>query len=482
MSQGLAEGLSLQGRFGGGQIDPGSELMKGYRIGQGIKQKQDQNKARYNDLVGIKDPAQVHALYRDQYKQTGTDFLHELADAKQKNPRLSQSQANEIAFKYKEKLARLEKQSKNAQSLQDELIKNDRLGYRDVGQAIATGDWNKLKEYHKNPLSGVQVSDQGDLYVDAEKPQNLSEYVDKNVHDQKMFSGFYTQQGKRIKGDAYGDTYQYSMPDEKVQEQAQLSFTPQVYRQVINQSPDEVQQTYDNMLRDASEQGMDTRDPMVQQQLQQAAAFNVYQTKYVKPRQVPVEREVRKRQPSQSDLSAGQKLRDKFIYARTEENPAEREASKFTQAAGIGKYKNEGDEFISVQYAGSEGDNKPLFTVDGSAMNPLGFTYSDKDGYSLVGRKMVPHETTPPGTPDEDKKFTTQAESRRISLDRDKGTAARVATYLGFDDVSDMKRFLDKQRGKYQKTITPEEFNKQWAKLTKGQTIVGPDGVTYTKK
>lgn len=294
MGQGLAEGLSLQGRFGGGQIDPGSELMKGMRLGQGLKQKQDQNKARYNDLVGIKDPAQVHALYRDQYKQTGTEFLHELADAKQKNPRLSQSQANEIAFKYKEKLARLEKQSKNAQSLQDELIKNDRLGYRDVGQAIATGDWNKLREYHGNPLSGVRVSDQGDLYVDAEKPQNLSEYVDKNVHDQKMFSGFYTKQGKRIKGDAYGDTYQYSMPDEKVQEQAQLSFTPQVYRQVVNQSPDEVQNVYDNMLRDASEQGMDTRDPMVQQQLQQAAAFNVYQTKYVKPRQVPIERDIRK--------------------------------------------------------------------------------------------------------------------------------------------------------------------------------------------
>jgi hypothetical protein len=30
--------------------------------------------------------------------------------------------------------------------------------------------------------------------------------------------------------------------------------------------------------------------------------------------------------------------------------------------------------------------------------------------------------------------------------------------------------------------ITPEQFNAQWAKLDPGQTLVGPDGKTYTKK
>jgi hypothetical protein len=30
--------------------------------------------------------------------------------------------------------------------------------------------------------------------------------------------------------------------------------------------------------------------------------------------------------------------------------------------------------------------------------------------------------------------------------------------------------------------ITPEEFNKKWATLNKGQTLVGPNGVTYTKQ
>jgi hypothetical protein len=31
-------------------------------------------------------------------------------------------------------------------------------------------------------------------------------------------------------------------------------------------------------------------------------------------------------------------------------------------------------------------------------------------------------------------------------------------------------------------TISPEEFNKKWATLRPGQTLVGPDGVTYTKQ
>jgi hypothetical protein len=31
-------------------------------------------------------------------------------------------------------------------------------------------------------------------------------------------------------------------------------------------------------------------------------------------------------------------------------------------------------------------------------------------------------------------------------------------------------------------SITPEAFNKQWANLKQGQTLVGPDGVTYTKQ
>ena len=31
-------------------------------------------------------------------------------------------------------------------------------------------------------------------------------------------------------------------------------------------------------------------------------------------------------------------------------------------------------------------------------------------------------------------------------------------------------------------TITPSEFDAQWAALKPGQTLVGPDGKTYTKK
>lgn len=55
------------------------------------------------------------------------------------------------------------------------------------------------------------------------------------------------------------------------------------------------------------------------------------------------------------------------------------------------------------------------------------------------------------------------------------GAAARRAAILD----EELKRQPDKPSGG---PITPQEFETKWATLKKGETLVGPDGVTYTKK
>ena len=61
-----------------------------------------------------------------------------------------------------------------------------------------------------------------------------------------------------------------------------------------------------------------------------------------------------------------------------------------------------------------------------------------------------------------------------------------VGNFFGETDETTWRKKLSKAREaanqKPKQQMTQEQWNAEWAKLKKGQTMVGLDGVTYTKK
>ena len=104
-------------------------------------------------------------------------------------------------------------------------------------------------------------------------------------------------------------------------------------------------------------------------------------------------------------------------------------------------------------------------------------TYLEKKGPGLEGVKVRTEATTDEKARERAAKrsLTDPALNEALRKKDAAGAAARRAAIL----EEELKTQPDKPSGG---PITPEEFNTKWATLKKGETLVGPDGVTYTKK
>lgn len=92
--------------------------------------------------------------------------------------------------------------------------------------------------------------------------------------------------------------------------------------------------------------------------------------------------------------------------------------------------------YVALNYDKTATDNSPLYLNDGRQVNPLGFQKT-KNGWELVGREVKK-------IPDKFGGFTTKEEQVIVPFSNTEDVA-RMAAYIGYDDVNEFQKKLEQE-------------------------------------
>lgn len=153
-----------------------------------------------------------------------------------------------------------------------------------------------------------------------------------------------------------------------------------------------------------------------------------------------------------NNKSASQKRRESFTFTPTLGSPIATAVPSTTATIKeliFGKPEN---PYIALNYDKTAADNNPLYLNSGEQVNPLGFEKT-KDGWHLIGRKVEKVADGAGG-------FKTIEKQTTIPFSN-KEDVARMAAYVGYEDVVDFENMLNKQAAKVSKTPAKSAPNTQ---------------------
>lgn len=142
---------------------------------------------------------------------------------------------------------------------------------------------------------------------------------------------------------------------------------------------------------------------------------------------------------AKTEKSAGQARRDSFTFTPTMSKPSNIPSWAEPVQNLFGKKE---EPYVALNYDKTAADNNPLYLNDGRQVNPLGFQKT-KTGWQLVGREVK-------RVPDGSGGFVTQ-ENPVIIPFSEKEDVARMAAYVGYDNVEDFEKKLENEASRVSK-------------------------------
>lgn len=448
----LGEAYSNQGVYRNPQSSFGA-FAQGLQAGGIMQQRREAKDQKINDLISKSvqvDPAQFISPLYGKAKEETVGFLQNAHKLRQQygdrrfmyTPEFQQAKAD-----YDMKIANWKAESAKFNE-RDKLAAQGKVivdpNYLKAGKS----DYNTWASY-KNDLTGEYVDpNTGTSNVNAIPAYDLQKNIGNYFSSDDPY--FYDIKGttRKLGGGSNDFVVQWNLNPEKVKERAAVFANdhPELAASYLRTRPEEVKAISAQMVQEAAAQGRELKP----ENLAQGAAIRLVEQEMIKRLSKFREEKVNVPEYKDTGSGAGNKTQQKYNYTPTiapaevikQVNvPFDPETGQIGVTGQLDVPIQEDSPFISVQYSGSEGDNKPLdiplVTSKGKIVEelaPLGFSKPGND-WIFIGKKTVKINDKEVNMP------------KAINMTKDKEAAARIANYFGYKTVGEYIDFLNAKVG-----------------------------------
>ena len=469
----LGEAIALQGVVK--PADNFGALVRGMQTGQMFQQRRQAGDAKVQKMIsdGIQPKPEdfpTRAHYERAKKDTEEYMMKAYERKKQvgDNRFLNDPDFQQLKTNYLYGIENLKADSKNAAEL-IKLKRDGKIWLDDDYERAANSSWEDYSKYN-NQVTGERVDPVSRRSNVTAVPKSDLVKISRDYFNVNDVSLYGNNEGKINYGGVndYAIKYGIKPEDKRVLINQIVIDHPELAERYLKTDKARVLKRAEEMLQQSAAGGNEILDINLAKK-EAAKEFLLEDIEKVIPKFRTEKIVVPEPKSTSGGSGGGAKRKDKFQYTTTTiDEVVKQNVLKPVPETG-GKWSVMGEKietgtapFVSVQYASSETDNKPLdlpvTTDEGEVLmeiSPLGFTKVGND-WVFMGKNEVKYGGE------------TELQDRSINMTTNKKAAARIANYFGYDKVSDYTDFLDKKAG-VQSIAKPVE---------KKATFVFPTGKT----